>query len=57
MWYNFDHRGIFFQGYNFLPGVATVVDVVKSSAVCEGGFRKEDGEKRRELGDSVEAVY
>jgi hypothetical protein len=57
LWYNFDHRGIFFQGYNFLPGVATVVDVVRSSAVCEGGFRKEDGEKRRELGDSVEAVY
>jgi len=29
----------------FLPGVATVDDVVGSSAVCLGGFGKKDGEK------------
>ena len=38
--------GTFFQGYDFLPGVATADDVVRSLAVCAGDFYNEDDRTR-----------
>jgi hypothetical protein len=41
--YNKDHRGTLIKGCFFLPGVAAVDDIIRSSAVCANEFNREDG--------------
>jgi hypothetical protein len=52
-----DHSGTLSQRLFFLPSVAAVDDFVRPSAVCAGGFSREDGGKGTELADDLDAVY
>jgi hypothetical protein len=52
-----DHGGTLTQGLFFLPGVAAVDDVARSSAVCAGDFIREGGVRGTELAGDPDAVY
>jgi hypothetical protein len=45
------------QGLFFLPGVAAVDDVARSSAACAGDFIREGGVRGMELAGDPDAVY